>query len=263
MESVTFTADDFGLSLGVNEAVERAHRHGLLDAASLMVAGPAAADAVARAQRNPGLRVGLHAVLVEGPALTQDGWLSSRQTKLGFEYAFARRSLAREIAAQYAAFDATGLKLDHVNAHKHMHLHPVVGNLLIDIGRDHHLRAIRVPSEPPAVLAACGTRASAAARALYAFTGWLRRAATRAHLRVTDHCFGLAWSGHMTAPRLRALAAHLPRGTSEVYLHPAAFRDALLDRLMPAYEHEAELAALLDPAVAAAFATPSSAKGRR
>jgi predicted glycoside hydrolase/deacetylase ChbG (UPF0249 family) len=40
LQRVTFTADDFGLTQSVNEAVERAHRAGKLHAASLMVAGP-------------------------------------------------------------------------------------------------------------------------------------------------------------------------------------------------------------------------------
>ena len=60
------TADDFGAAVEVNEAVEAAHRTGILTAASLMVSGAAAGDAVARARRNPNLRVGLHLVLVEG-----------------------------------------------------------------------------------------------------------------------------------------------------------------------------------------------------
>ena len=50
----------------------------------------------------------------------------------------------------------------------------------------------------------------------------------------------------MTADRVHRLLAELPDGDSEIYFHPAARRDALLDRLMPGYEHEAELAALLD-----------------
>ena len=40
------TADDFGLHEAVNEAVEQASRTGVLTAASLMVAAPAAADAI-------------------------------------------------------------------------------------------------------------------------------------------------------------------------------------------------------------------------
>ena len=49
MKQVIFTADDFGLALEVNEAVERAHTEGVLSAASLMMGAPAAADAVHRA----------------------------------------------------------------------------------------------------------------------------------------------------------------------------------------------------------------------
>ena len=46
MKRLIVTADDFGAAVEVNEAVERAHRHGVLTAASLMVSGAAAHDAV-------------------------------------------------------------------------------------------------------------------------------------------------------------------------------------------------------------------------
>jgi hypothetical protein len=52
---------------------------------------------------------------------------------------------------------------------------------------------------------------------------------------------------------LKRLAANLPEGVSEAYFHPASRRDATLDRLMPTYHHEQELAALLDRGVEAAF----------
>ena len=66
MKRLIVTADDFGLSVRVNEAIEAAFQHGILTAASLMVTGPAAGDAIARAQRLRGLKVGLHVVLVRG-----------------------------------------------------------------------------------------------------------------------------------------------------------------------------------------------------
>jgi hypothetical protein len=120
-------------------------------------------------------------------------------------------------------------------------------------GQAFGLRAVRVPSEPPAVIAACGTSGVLADRLLFRWTDLLRYQAQSAGMVVNDHCFGLAWSGHMTADRLQLLAQNLPDGVSEIYLHPASGRDAVLDRLMPAYQHEAELKALLDPAVRAAF----------
>jgi chitin disaccharide deacetylase len=262
VKRLIISADDFGLSESVNEAVERAHRAGILGAASLMVAAPAAADAVHRARQLPNLRVGLHLVVIEGsavlpPARSPDlidphGQFPSAQFRLGVTYFFGpgvRRQLAAEIRAQFAAFAATGLPLDHANAHKHMHLHPTVGRLLIRIGRDFGLRAVRVPSEPPAVLAACGMRPSSGAYALFHWTSVLRRQARRAGLLTNDYCFGIGWSGGMTTERLLRLASRLPEGLSEIYFHPASRTDAALSALMPGYRHEAELAALLDPEV--------------
>jgi chitin disaccharide deacetylase len=258
-QRVVFSADDFGLSESVNEAVERAFRDGALDSASLMVAGPAAADAVSRARRLPKLRVGLHLVVIEGQAVLPvgeipdlvdaSGWFPSDQLRLGARYFFlprVRRQLAAEIRAQFAAFAATRLTLDHANAHKHMHLHPTVGRLMLRIGAGFGLRRIRIPAEPAAVLARCGTRVGWGDHALYHWTRVLRRQARLAGMATDDHCFGLAWSGHMTTERVRRLLHELPDRSCEIYFHPAVERDAALCRLMPDYEHAAELATLLD-----------------
>jgi hopanoid biosynthesis associated protein HpnK len=262
MQRIVFSADDFGLSESVNEAVERGFRDGVLNAASLMVAGPAATDAVRRARAIPGLRVGLHLVVIEGQAVLPSmkipdlvdpsGWFPSAQLKLGIKYFFyprVRRQLAAEIRAQFAAFAATGLTLDHANAHKHMHLHPTVGRMMLRIGAEFGLRAVRIPAEPPAVLARCGTRVGWGARALYLWTRVLRRHARGAGMITNDYCFGIEWSGHMTAERVRRLLPELPDGVNEIYFHPAVAQDATLTRLMPGYEHAAELAALLDPSI--------------
>src|SRR3978361_2062017 len=166
MKSVLVSADDFGLSEAVNEGIEQAHRDGILQAASLMVAGAAADDAVRRARTMPGLRVGLHLVVIEGPAMLPladipdlvdaRGQFPSDQLALGVRYYFrpdVRRQLAAEIRAQFCAFAATGLVLDHANAHKHMHLHPTVGAMLIGIGQEFGLRRGRKRAGPPAVMA--------------------------------------------------------------------------------------------------------------
>ena len=259
MRRVIFSADDFGLTEPVNQAVEQAHRDGALTQASLMIGAPAAADAIRRARALPDLRVGLHLVVIEGPAVLPpaeipdlvdaSGQFASDQLRLGINYFFrprVRQQLAAEIRAQFAAFAATGLRLNHADAHKHMHLHPTVGRLMIEIGREFGLPAIRIPAEPPAVLEACGTRVGLGDRILYRWTGLLRRQARAAGIATNEHCFGLAWSGHMTTPRVRRLLGALPDGTSEIYFHPATIKDATLQRLMPDYDHVGELAALLD-----------------
>ena len=249
------SADDFGLSVEVNEAIEQAHRQGILTTASLMVAGPAAADAIRRARALPTLGVGLHLVVVEGDAILPGSPpFGSDQLRLGLEYFFSprgRRRLAAEIAAQYRAFAATGLRLDHANAHKHMHVHPTVGRLLIETGLEFGLPALRIPAEPPALMRACGVPQGPAAVALFEWTRVLRRMTRRARLITNDWVLGLAWSGHMTTDRVTRAAPLLPPGLGEIYFHPATAKNELYQRLMPDYEPEAELAALIDSVVRA------------
>jgi hopanoid biosynthesis associated protein HpnK len=245
-------ADDFGLTESINEAVEQAATRGILTSASLMVGAPAFDDAVARARRCPSLHVGLHLVVIEGPAVLPpdaipglvdaNGQFPSDQLRLGINYFFRpamRRQLAAEIRAQFEKFAATGLKLDHANAHKHMHLHPTVGRLMIAIGQEFGLPAIRIPAESQ------GADSTFAETLLRRWCAILRKQARRANLLTNDQILGLADTGHMTPSTVARLLANLPHGLTEMYFHPATRRDAALQRLMPGYEHMSELEALL------------------
>jgi len=255
------TADDFGLAREVNEAVEIAHRDGILSAASLMVGAAAAADAVARAARMPRLRVGLHLAVTDAtPILPPEkipglvdrrGRLRSDLARLGLELA-VRRSLRdqmrAEIDAQFLAFRATCLPLDHVNVHQHFHLHPIVAAMVIDIGAPHGLSALRVPLEPRRVVeAARGDRRLVED----VCSRLLRGAARRRGLVTADAVFGLRWSGEMTSERMRFLLERLPRGFCEIYTHPAT-RD-IFPGHAPNYRYQDELAALVDPRSAEAL----------
>ena len=255
-------ADDFGLDPAVNEAVEEAHRHGILTTASLMVGTGAAAHAVARARRLPELRVGLHLVLVDGPAVLPsgeigslvraDGKLDANMARAGLRFFFlsgARRQLAAEIRAQFEAFRATGLTLDHVNAHKHMHVHPTVARLIVEIGRGYGMKAVRVPSEPVEALCAAFPEEDYAAPFYRPWIERLRHRLRRERLVVNDHLFGLAWSGNFDERRLLRLIPHLPDGVSEIYFHPTTRRAPPFAAAVPGYRQEQELAALLSPSV--------------
>lgn len=260
-KSLIVTADDFGAAPQVNEAVERAHREGILTCASLMVAAPAAADAVKRAKNMPGLGVGLHLVLVEGkPVLPPeqipnlvgpDGLFRTDMAKASvgmFFLPWVRRQLAHEIEAQFEAFASTGLKLDHVNAHKHFHLHPTIGALAVKIGQRFGLKGMRVPLEPPHIIRQIEPNTPAGGD-IERFVGarlkdrlWVKRVWS------PDAVFGLAWTGAMTTKRVAALIDRLPDGVSEIYCHPAL---AAYPGAAPGYRYTDELTALLDPGVIA------------
>lgn len=274
MRSLIVTADDFGASIVVNEAVEIAHRTGILTAASLMVAGDAAGDAVERARRLPTLGVGLHLVLVEGrPMLPPDqvpdlvdasGHFRTNMALAGVNFFFrpsVRRQLAAEIEAQFVAFAATGLPLDHVNAHKHFHLHPTIAGLILATGKRHGLAAARAPVEPLALINAIEpARQTFAGRIAAPYARAVARRFRSAGLTVPDSVLGLAWSGHMTTERVRALIERLPPGLTELYVHPAT--EDHYPGSAPGYAYRAELAALTDPRIRTILAERGIALGR-
>lgn len=262
MKRLIVTADDFGLTVPVNEAVEEGHCRGILTAASLMVTGEAAADAVARAKRLPKLGVGLHLVLVDGvpvlppeqiPALVgSDGRFSTNVLAQGvriFCLPAARRQLAAEIRAQLEAFRATGLTLDHVNAHHHFHLHPTIQRELLHFAREFGIRAVRLPLEPPHASGRRFAWLGGVLESRHALR--LKRRLDAAGIRRNDWIFGLADSGAMTADRVRHYLEALPDGVSEIYFHPATQRPSVwpVD-----YRCRDEYEALIDPQVAAVIA---------
>jgi hopanoid biosynthesis associated protein HpnK len=265
MKTLIVTADDFGLSVPVNEAVEEAHRRGILTTTSLMVTAPAAADAVERARRLPSLGVGLHLVLIDGrPVLppTQlpdlvgpDGRFLSDPVRVGLRLFFlysVQQQAEAEMRAQLEQFRATGLPLDHVDGHHHFHQHPVVVDLLIRFAPEYGIKTVRVPSEPP--LVSWRAQREGLLRRCW---GWLfsarrlrimRRRLKAAGIYCNDHIFGLYDSGRMTPARVTRFIDHLPEGISELYCHPATRRwPGVADNLPDEYLCIEEFNALADP----------------
>ena len=261
MRGVIVTADDFGVAPEVNLAVEQAFCEGVLTAASLMVGAPAAADAVARARAMPGLGVGLHVVLVEGkpvlpaeeiPALVgRDGQFHPSMIRTAFLIALSRKARAQmraEIAAQFAAFAQTGLPLDHVNAHKHFHLHPMIAGAIIEIGRGYGMKAVRVPLEQ-------GTSGL-----MRWWTARLARRLRKAGILVNDTVAGLSWSGAFDSARMQSAMARIGDGLTEIYCHPAT--DDHFAGAVPGYQYRAELAALMHGGVREALVESGARLGK-
>jgi len=261
------TADDFGLHQSVNEAVEQASLAGTLNAASLMVTADATEDAIRRARMLPNLRVGLHLVLADGrstldaqliPEIADPtGRMHSDMFSRGVRFFFkpaARRQLEAEIRAQFAAFAHTGLTLDHVNAHKHFHLHPTILSILLKVGRDYGMPAMRVPDEPFWFAArSAGILAGLTQVLLAPWIALMKFRLRRARVLHNDRIFGMAGSGAMDEAGLLAILRRLPPGVSEIYLHPATRSGSAIAESMSRYRHREELDALSSPQVRSAL----------
>ena len=257
MKRLIVTGDDFGLAEPVNRAIEIGYREGILTTASLMVAGAAAADAVARAKRLPDLGVGLHLVVAEGSPVSPSDQIPNLVDSAGRFYDHllhaalrffflpgSRRQLESEIRAQFEAFRATGLTLDHVNAHNHMHLHPTVLGLLMRVASDYGSPPIRVPQEAHGTSGRKRPSESLANLAIRPWLGLLRLRLRRAGFRSNDWVLGLHQTGSMDEDTVLRLLEHLPEGITEMYFHAATERCPEIDRCTPEYLHEAELRTL-------------------
>lgn len=238
-------ADDFGLSSSVNEAVVRAHREGILTSASLMVNEPGFEEAVRLARGNPRLAVGLHLTLVDGhsalspneiPGLVNErSELSASPAAAGIKY-FCQPSLKEqlraEICAQFDKFHATGLHLDHVNSHHHLHAHPTICNLLLEGAVELGISHLRLTLEPLLfrprfTRCAIGGWRDACFHRLLA--GRIRKRLRRHGILHADGVFGVVQNGRVDETYLRQLLPLLPEGVMEIYSHPSldTFRNEL------------------------------------
>ncbi len=271
MKQLIVTGDDFGLSPAVNEAIVKSHEQGLLTGASLMVNGPAAAEAVALAKAHPTLAVGLHLVLCQGRAtLAPDqipglvdpkGSFCRSPVRAGLRYFFVsslRPQLRCEIEAQLAAFAATGLLLSHLDGHLNIHLHPTVLTILLGLAGRYRIRAMRLPQDDLRSTLALDTKRLGYKLSHAIIFGALCRYARgrldQTGIRAADRVYGLLQSGDMNEAFLLGFLPRIRNGLVEWYCHVGLTPCPELERWTPTYRHREEFKALMSERVLKAVA---------
>ncbi|HWI59271.1 MAG TPA: hopanoid biosynthesis-associated protein HpnK, partial [Bacillota bacterium] len=225
-------------SHSINQAVIRAHRDGILTTTSLMVNEPAVTEAVALARENPRLGVGLHLTFLCGhsalpaekiPGLVNAaGEFTNNPAGAGFRYFFnrgLREQLRAEIHAQFERFRATGLPLDHVNGHLHLHLHPTVFSILMADADKLGIERVRLTFDPfwLNLRLSSGYLGYRMTHALvfHSLAARARPALKRRKMRHTRTVFGLLQNARVDENYVLRLLPRLPAGDSELYSHPS------------------------------------------
>lgn len=230
-------ADDFGLTLGVNRAIIEGHRRGAITSATLMANMPAFDDAVRLALDCPSLGVGLHFNITQGRPVASASRVSSlidsRGEFFGTSTTLLKRALlgrlnseevAIELRAQIEKVLNTGLRLTHVDSHKHSHALPQVCETIVRVIGEYGINAVRLPREhwrfdpkarpfklmmqSPGALVISGLCRISEAR--------LRKSG----VKTPDFFIGIARTGYWTKPWLIDLIKQLPAGASELMCHP-------------------------------------------
>jgi len=273
MKQLILNADDFGMTLGVNDGIIRAHREGILTSATLMANGEAFDDAVESARANKELGVGCHLVLVGGKCVATKDSVASLVDAGGnlpdslplfvakiSSGIIRTEEIERELRAQIGRVRAAGIEPTHLDTHKHTHAHPRVMEALGKVAKECGIARVRKPIEnlrdswetsqaggqgvSMQILAAGAVRAIAPQ-----FTAISRRYG----LLSPDHFLGLAMTGQLSPTVLRSVIGTVVDGTTEIMLHPGIC-DADLARSGSRLQkqREDELQGLLDPGVRSA-----------
>lgn len=240
MKNLVLNADDFGLTLGVNEGIIRAHREGILTSTTLMANAPAFEDAVRRAHENPSLGVGVHLVLIGGHPVAPPAEVPSLVDSEGqlprslpnfvsrvTSGTIRREHMEKELRAQIERVQAAGISPTHVDSHKHTHAHPRVMEAVACVAQSCGILRIRKPLEglrdswnstrdQRGVAMPQLAAAAAAQIASRSFDVICRRHG----LRSPDRFLGLARTGSISVAALRSLIDTLADGTTEIMLHP-------------------------------------------
>ena len=156
-----FNADDFGISKGVNAAIVKAHREGILNSASLMINQKYAAEAVKLAKEMPELEMGLHVnltneypaasaqeipLLVDGQGKLKNGFVNLLLLSF-FKPRQLRQQVEIEMRAQIAKYLTTGLPLQHLDSHRHVHMIPQIFKAMRKLQKEFEVPRIRVMNE--------------------------------------------------------------------------------------------------------------------
>ncbi|MBE0657213.1 MAG: ChbG/HpnK family deacetylase [Bryobacteraceae bacterium] len=250
---LSVNADDFGFTTDVNRGIVEAHVRGILTSTTVMANGQAFDDAVEKARENPSLDIGVHFVLVGGEMVSEAG------RALPWTVGALRRAMAmgrvdpyRELSAQIAKARDAGLRVTHVDTHKHTHLLPPVLDAVCRIAEEHGVKWIRRPFDYP--ITPGPSEIPMAVRAISRAMGSVRRMfhtkMARHGCGSTDHFAGFQLTGRFSHEDVVHLIERLPEGWTEFMVHPGFCTNELrAARTRLKESREAELRALTHPAV--------------
>lgn len=271
---LVINADDFGLTPGVNAGMLDAHRRGVLTSVSLFANAPATTEAIALARDTPSLGIGCHLALVDAAPLLP---LAQVRTLVGPDERFppswgpfitaclggrvSLQEVERELTAQVEFLINQGLRLTHLDSHKHVHAYPPIFAIVCRLAVRFGIPTVRVPEEFPWFGPVPGDLSQLAiARQAFenlALRVWTRRDGARLALSGLQprRFYGRVHTGRLSEAALREMTARMPEdGVSELMTHPGyvdAALAAMPTRLRQSREDEVRL--LCSPRIRGVF----------
>ncbi len=257
MIRLVVNADDLGLHPRIDDGIFEAREGGIVTSATLLSAGRTAEAAVRRAQ-SLGMGVGVHLCLSTGlPPCASDvatvapgGVFRRSWAQFARDFLFGRVRISeveRELSAQVARARALGAKVDHLDAHQHLHALPLIATVVRRLAERERL-PLRWPL--PSLRLAWLSSPGAAVKAGILGALSLSPQLLWAPKRVRAH--GIFEAGRLDERTLLALLRALPSsGRHELGCHPGHHPGAVPEDPQWRYGWDAERVALQSPRVRA------------
>ena len=244
-------ADDLGIHPNINAGILSAYRKGIVSSASMIMTTGYVAETQKDIADNPGLPVGLHLCLTQGTAIapvakirglaSEDGIFKLKASHLVMLRRHNSASLLDQIrvefSAQFALAKDLGVNLTHVDSHQHIHMNPMLFDIVQELAPKFGVSTIRLVSEPVSSLFIAGEIGEVVRRRNHVKWALLRYLAGKIapRLQTTDRFFGIVHSGVISKRVLLSLFRSAPRDQSlEICIHPGIQikprSDAVVDR---------------------------------
>ena len=240
--TVVVNADDLGVSRGATLGIVRAHREGIVTSASLTPTTSHYRHALEMCVREcPELGIGLHFTLSAGKPVSpvrdvpllvdEQGWFRWRFFSL-LRAAGVQRSrdlleqVDAELEAQLQRLLADGVRPDHIDGERHVHLIPGLFERVVAAARRHRIPFVRVGLEAGMRFATPAEWPGLFLRGGFA-KSWLLSGLSRRNRKFlgegvasADRCASYLYSGRLDLLLKNLLASPPSEGVMEIMVHP-------------------------------------------
>lgn len=258
MRQLIVNADDFGLHELINEGIEESHAAGCVSSTTIMAGGSAFQHAVGLAKKYPKLGVGVHLALVGGSPvargnihtlLTSNGMFFPSYREFIQRYILGRISkehIEYEIWCQMQKVAGSGIKITHIDSHQHLHTLPGIPEIICRIAKEFKISKVRIPAEPFCFWGPekPGMKRLCARTVLSGCSRLAEHQYQRQGFYYPQHFYGMLAGGAMSQAVMQYLIVNLPKGVSEIMVHPGKSTKALRQVFPWGYQWQEEMEAL-------------------
>ena len=262
LKNIIITADDFGLSKGINTGIAKGIENRSINSVSLAPCGNAF-EGAAKIAKDTGVDVGVHLTFLEEKPLLEAGKVPFIvgengcffQTLTGFISAlYSKRECIKNIEleakAQIERVLDSGIKPSFLNSHRHVHMLPVLFKQFISLADKYSIKAIRLSNEHIIKINLLNKKSLSRLPGvilLKYLSAFNRKNICNKKLKYNDCTMGILNSGSMNLKIAMGIIRSKNNKITELICHPGDCDSSSSSYKHWEYHWQGELAVLLSP----------------